>query len=156
MTFATLLYETQGRIACITLNRPERLNAADRDMHRDLATVWRAIDEDSGVNAVILRGGSEAIRSNVAIAGILRGALAGAGLPEDAASPVPRTDRAAIDVLDSAVARGAVLLYERPEALATHGDALRPWLLANARLVEQDDHHVLYALGPRASLLDAQ
>jgi len=32
-------------------------------------------------NAVILRGGSEAIRSNVAIAGILREALAGAGLP---------------------------------------------------------------------------
>ena len=29
MTFATLLYETQGRIACITLNRPERLNAID-------------------------------------------------------------------------------------------------------------------------------
>ena len=50
-------------------------------------------------NVVILRGGSEAIRSNVAIAGILRGALAGAGLPEDAVSLVPRTDRAAIDVL---------------------------------------------------------
>jgi glutamate-5-semialdehyde dehydrogenase len=50
-------------------------------------------------NAVILRGGSEAIRSNVAIAGILREALAGAGLPEDAVSLVPRTDRAAIDSL---------------------------------------------------------
>ncbi|HEY6096803.1 MAG TPA: glutamate-5-semialdehyde dehydrogenase, partial [Candidatus Deferrimicrobium sp.] len=50
-------------------------------------------------NAVILRGGSEAIRSNVAIAGILREALAGAGLPEDAVSLVPRTDRAAIDAL---------------------------------------------------------
>ena len=57
-------------------------------------------------NAVILRGGSEAIRSNVAIAGILRGALAGAGLPEDAVSLVPRTDRAAIDVLRSEAAEG--------------------------------------------------
>ncbi len=50
-------------------------------------------------NAVILRGGSEAIRSNAAIAGILRDALASAGLPESAVSLIPRTDRAAIDVL---------------------------------------------------------
>jgi len=50
-------------------------------------------------NAVILRGGSEAIRSNVAIAGILREALAGTGLPEDAVSLVPKTDRGAIDAL---------------------------------------------------------
>jgi glutamate-5-semialdehyde dehydrogenase len=50
-------------------------------------------------NAVILRGGSEAIRSNLAIAGILRQALVGAGLPEDAVSLVPRTDRAVIDSL---------------------------------------------------------
>ncbi|MBE0605149.1 MAG: glutamate-5-semialdehyde dehydrogenase, partial [Deltaproteobacteria bacterium] len=50
-------------------------------------------------NAVILRGGSEAIRSNVAIAAVLREALAEAGLPDDAVSLVPRTDRAAIDVL---------------------------------------------------------
>jgi len=38
---------------------------------------------------VILRGGSEAIRSNLAIAGILREALAEGGLPEDAVSLVP-------------------------------------------------------------------
>ena len=50
-------------------------------------------------NAVILRGGSEAIRSNVAIAGILRDALSGAGLPKDAVALVPRTDRDAIDAL---------------------------------------------------------
>jgi len=50
-------------------------------------------------NAVILRGGSEAIRSNTAIASILREALASAGLPENAVSLVPTTDRAAIDVL---------------------------------------------------------
>jgi len=50
-------------------------------------------------NAVVLRGGSEAIHSNAAIAGILRDALASAGLPVDAVSLVPRTDRAAIDAL---------------------------------------------------------
>jgi len=50
-------------------------------------------------NAVVLRGGSEAIASNAAIARILREAMAGAGLPEDAVSLIPRTDRAAIDSL---------------------------------------------------------
>jgi glutamate-5-semialdehyde dehydrogenase len=48
-------------------------------------------------NAVVLRGGSEAIHSNAAIAGILREALTAAGLPVNAVSLVPKTDRAAID-----------------------------------------------------------
>ena len=48
-------------------------------------------------NAVILRGGSEAIHSNLAIAEILREALASSGLPEDAVSVIRQTDRAAID-----------------------------------------------------------
>ena len=48
-------------------------------------------------NAVVLRGGSEAIRSNAAIAAVLREALSFAGLPADAVSFIPQTDRAAID-----------------------------------------------------------
>jgi glutamate-5-semialdehyde dehydrogenase len=48
-------------------------------------------------NAVILRGGSEAIHSNLAIAEVLREGLASAGLPEDAVSVIRQTDREAID-----------------------------------------------------------
>ena len=44
-------------------------------------------------NAVILRGGKEAIRSNTAIAGALRAAVASAGLPEDAVQLVSDTSR---------------------------------------------------------------
>jgi len=50
-------------------------------------------------NAIVLRGGSEAIRSNAAIVEILRGALTAAGLPADAVSFIPVTDRAAIDAM---------------------------------------------------------
>jgi glutamate-5-semialdehyde dehydrogenase len=50
-------------------------------------------------NAVILRGGSEAIHSNTAIARILREALSVSGLPADAVSIIERTDREAIDVM---------------------------------------------------------
>jgi glutamate-5-semialdehyde dehydrogenase len=50
-------------------------------------------------NAVILRGGSEAIRSNLALAEELRAAARDTGVPEDAVQIVPTTDRAAIDFL---------------------------------------------------------
>ena len=50
-------------------------------------------------NAVILRGGSEAIRSNVALAEELRAAARETAVPEDAVCIVTTTDREAIDHL---------------------------------------------------------
>ncbi len=50
-------------------------------------------------NAVILRGGSEAIEANRALAVELRAAAAETGVPEDAVAVIPTTDRAAIDTL---------------------------------------------------------
>lgn len=50
-------------------------------------------------NAVILRGGSEALRSNTALAELLQEALAQAGLPREAAQLVPVTDHAAVTAL---------------------------------------------------------
>ena len=50
-------------------------------------------------NAVILRGGSEALNSNRALAGIIAQALESTGLPSTAAQVVPTEDRAAINVL---------------------------------------------------------
>jgi glutamate-5-semialdehyde dehydrogenase len=50
-------------------------------------------------NAVILKGGSEALASNTALAGLMQEALSKAGLPGDAASLVGTTDRAAVAAL---------------------------------------------------------
>jgi len=50
-------------------------------------------------NAVILRGGSEAIRTNRALGAELRAAAQDVGLPQDAISVVPMTDRSAVDYL---------------------------------------------------------
>ena len=47
-------------------------------------------------NAVILRGGSEAIDSNTLLAQIIQEGLAAAGLPQDAVQVVTTTDRAAV------------------------------------------------------------
>jgi len=71
-------------------------------------------------NATILRGGSEAIHSNRALAGLIRSGLAEAGLPEDAVQLVATTDRAAVGALitrpeyvDVIVPRGGKSLIER-------------------------------------------
>ena len=50
-------------------------------------------------NAVILRGGSEALHSNAALASIIQEALRETGVPEGAAQVVPVRDRAAVNAL---------------------------------------------------------
>ncbi len=50
-------------------------------------------------NAIILRGGSEALHSNQALAGIISKSLKETGLPENAAQVVPVRDRKAVNIL---------------------------------------------------------
>jgi len=50
-------------------------------------------------NAVVLRGGSEAIHSNLALAKVLREAMSAEGAPADAVQVVSSTDRQAINTL---------------------------------------------------------
>jgi glutamate-5-semialdehyde dehydrogenase len=50
-------------------------------------------------NAVILRGGSESLNSNRALAGIIGRALASVGLPADVVQVVPTDDRNAVNLL---------------------------------------------------------
>jgi|FaiFalFF_MnMetaG_3_1042247.scaffolds.fasta_scaffold00022_34 glutamate-5-semialdehyde dehydrogenase len=47
-------------------------------------------------NACILRGGSEALRSNMALAGLVRQAIARVGLPQDAVQFIPSADRGVV------------------------------------------------------------
>ena len=71
-------------------------------------------------NAVILRGGSESIRSNLAIGKVLTAGLKKTGLPEDAIQVVPTTSRKAIDdllsmdeTIDLVIPRGGEALIRR-------------------------------------------
>lgn len=71
-------------------------------------------------NATILRGGSEAIHCNQALAKLVKEGLKSAGLPEDAAQVIETTDRAAVGALitmpeyvDVIVPRGGKGLIER-------------------------------------------
>lgn len=71
-------------------------------------------------NAVILRGGSEAIYSNTLLANIIQEGLAAAGLPKDAVQVITTTDRAAVgemitmtQYIDVIVPRGGKSLIAR-------------------------------------------
>ncbi|MEZ6065426.1 MAG: glutamate-5-semialdehyde dehydrogenase [Planctomycetaceae bacterium] len=77
-------------------------------------------------NAVILRGGKEALHSNLAIYKLLANALQQSGLPRHAVQLVETTDRAAVgeflkmhDRIDVTIPRGGKSLIERVAAEAT-------------------------------------
>jgi glutamate-5-semialdehyde dehydrogenase len=77
-------------------------------------------------NAAILRGGSEAIHSNTAIASTIHQGLQVVGLPKDAVQVIETTDRAAVgelirmkEYVDVIVPRGGKGLIERVSAEAT-------------------------------------
>jgi len=77
-------------------------------------------------NAAILRGGSEAMRSNQAIAACLHEGLTAAGLPENAVQAIATSDRAAVGLLatmdryvDVLVPRGGKSLIQRVADEAT-------------------------------------
>jgi 2-(1,2-epoxy-1,2-dihydrophenyl)acetyl-CoA isomerase len=76
MTEATVLHETRGAVALITLNRPQALNSFTREMHRALWDVLDRVQADPQVRAVVLTGAG-------------RGFCAGADLAEFDFAPRP-------------------------------------------------------------------
>lgn len=56
-TFETILLDVDAadRVATITLNRPEVLNAFNRTLCDEMAQAWRIVKADESVNAVVLR-----------------------------------------------------------------------------------------------------
>jgi enoyl-CoA hydratase len=55
-----VLYEKDGRIGRITLNRPERLNAIDDDLPGELADAVAQANSDEGVHVIVLSGNGDA------------------------------------------------------------------------------------------------
>ncbi|WP_198174108.1 crotonase/enoyl-CoA hydratase family protein [Mesorhizobium xinjiangense] len=60
MNLAKVLYEKDGRIARITLNRPEVLNAIDDDLPRELEECVARANTEDGVHVIVLSGAGRA------------------------------------------------------------------------------------------------
>jgi enoyl-CoA hydratase/carnithine racemase len=59
-TFETLLYSVEDGIATVTLNRPEKLNAFNTQMMKDMIAAFDVTDADDAVRAVIVTGAGRA------------------------------------------------------------------------------------------------
>ncbi len=54
MEFDTIRYEVDGRIATITLNRPDQLNAINPQMTADLRQAYAAAEADDAVWTLVI------------------------------------------------------------------------------------------------------
>ncbi len=59
----TMILEREGRIARLTLNRPERLNAVSAAMHEELSHVFRDIAGEPAIDLLVLTGAGRAFSS---------------------------------------------------------------------------------------------
>ncbi len=60
MSFSSLTYEIENRIGTVTLNRPERRNALDDTMIRELSEVFNSINRNNHSRVVVLTGSGSA------------------------------------------------------------------------------------------------
>ncbi|MFN8636119.1 MAG: enoyl-CoA hydratase/isomerase family protein [Chloroflexota bacterium] len=58
-TFETLIRSQDGPVATLVLNRPEKLNAINRQMDAELAQALHEAEEDGDVRVVVLKGAGE-------------------------------------------------------------------------------------------------
>src|SRR5438105_15581363 len=73
-------YEPKGKIAYITLDRPEALNAFDQAMHLELHDAWMAFRDDPELWVAIVTGGGDRVFS-------VGADILGWGIGEDAGRP---------------------------------------------------------------------
>jgi enoyl-CoA hydratase/carnithine racemase len=115
MAYRDLLYDVEGNIATITLNRPERLNAISGGMLASFSEAFREADLDKGVRVIILTGAGKGFCSGLDLKeqganGNANSVNGAAGLPSkfDIAGSPPmvlhQTDKPVICALNGAAA----------------------------------------------------
>src|SRR5688572_11055033 len=60
MDYKTLLFELDGGIATVTLNRPERLNALNDEMRADYSRLFQELQNNDEIGVVIFTGAGRA------------------------------------------------------------------------------------------------
>ncbi len=106
--YQTIRFEKRGRIATVTLDRPESLNAYDVAMRDDLFAAFGAIDDDPEVSAMVLRGAGPAFST-------------GGDLREFGSAPSPVVARAVRFQRD---VWGRLLRLRAATVAAVHGHAV--------------------------------
>lgn len=66
-TYETILLERHERVALITLNRPQALNALNLELLRELTAATRELDADPGVGCIVITGSERAFAAGADI-----------------------------------------------------------------------------------------
>jgi enoyl-CoA hydratase len=66
-TYETILVDRQDRVATITLNRPDALNALNAQVMSEVTTAAAELDADPGVGAIIVTGSAKAFAAGADI-----------------------------------------------------------------------------------------
>lgn len=74
MSYETILVEKRDRIAKLTLNRPEKLNALNKKMEWEMQDAIRKIDDDDDIGVLILTGEGRAFCAGADVGGLAGGA----------------------------------------------------------------------------------
>ena len=70
MEYEFVLYEKDGHIAHITLNRPERLNAVSPELVRDWDAAMHEAEEDDDIKVIIFKGAGRAFSAGADLTGV--------------------------------------------------------------------------------------
>src|SRR6266571_243939 len=147
MSYECLLYETKDRVATLTLNRPDRLNALGGTLREDLtAGLTRAID-DPDVRVIVITGAGKGFCAGGDVKAMQDANQAGRGRPlmERVA---PSRDRTVLLMRDS----------PKPLIAAVNGAAAGAGMIFTGQIIDADEAlrlDIVSAVHPPERLLPA-
>src|SRR3712207_5380891 len=79
MNYTEILYELTGRVAVVTLNRPDALNATTSVMNEELVDAFKRAAGDDGVGCVVITGAGRAFCAGADVRAFASGLQGGPG-----------------------------------------------------------------------------
>jgi enoyl-CoA hydratase len=67
--YRDVLYETKGRLAIVTLNRPEKMNALSHRLRAEMFDALKTAEADAGVRVIIIRGAGRTFSAGYDLSG---------------------------------------------------------------------------------------
>jgi len=113
-----LKVETVDRVATLTINRPDVLNAVNSRMHHEIEQIWLDLAADQDVNAIIFTGAGRAFCAGGDVKGMAAGQLVGGGPGGDRFNRGPITAANGRRIVEN------MLDVEQPIIGAINGDAI--------------------------------
>lgn len=139
MEFKDLLLEKEGNIACVKLNRPDRMNALSMEMLEEIIQAFKELEKDEEINAVVITGNDKAFS---------------AGFDMDSVMNLGKSKMKSMEIVENSFFR--ILKFPMPVIAAVSGPALAAgfdlMVMADIRVMSEKvkvgQPEILWALTP--------